>query len=292
MLHAFTFINLELWSWTNASNLMNQTRQVGKPCSYTGWEPLPRSHCERHPQLFRGRQHQCTVHRILPWEPNQVPRPHEEQLPWAQPQEETAAHQDGLVGIRSLHERPVRPINRCLTQKSPFASFKGKSDFVTQLITESEGETIFKFLNKSLIAPVLRDQLLPFVSMTMQLMGGRMSQISEAAIPFPHRSGNLYNIQYLTRWFSTSDQDTRKHLDLMRNISNFMTPFVSSNPRAAYYGYKDIDLGRNKGVLPSYNEARVCGERYFNNNFVRLARVKRKGWHRELFQERAKYSAL
>ncbi|ONK65747.1 uncharacterized protein A4U43_C06F510 [Asparagus officinalis] len=112
--------------------------------------------------------------------------------------------------------------------------------------------------------------------MTMLPMGGAMKGIPEGAIPFPHRQGNLYSIQYFTGWFRIDDQSTQKHLDLMNRISRFMGSFITSNPRPAYYGYKDIDLGRNKGVLPSYNDSRVWGERYFKGNFERLARIKRE----------------
>ena len=30
--------------------------------------------------------------------------------------------------------------------------------------------------------------------------GGKMDEISETSIPFPHRSGNLYKIQHLVFW--------------------------------------------------------------------------------------------
>ncbi|ONK64695.1 uncharacterized protein A4U43_C07F28920 [Asparagus officinalis] len=112
--------------------------------------------------------------------------------------------------------------------------------------------------------------------MTMLPMGGAMEDISEGAIPFPHRQENLYSIQYFTGWFRIDDQSIQKHLDLMNSISIFMRNFITSNPRPAYYGYKDIDMGRNKRVLPSYNDSMVWRERYFKGNFERLARIKRE----------------
>ncbi|ONK65662.1 uncharacterized protein A4U43_C07F39390 [Asparagus officinalis] len=108
--------------------------------------------------------------------------------------------------------------------------------------------------------------------MSMLPMGGTMEDVSEGVIPFLHRQGNLYSIQYFTGWFRTDDQSIQKHLDMMNSISVFMCNFITSNPRPAYYGYKDIDLGRNK----SYNDSRVWGERNFKGNFERLARIKRE----------------
>ena len=48
------------------------------------------------------------------------------------------------------------------------------------------------------------------------------------------------------------------------------------DPRAAYLNYRDLDLGINKESNISYLEARVCGVKYFNSNFKRLAQVKSK----------------
>jgi hypothetical protein len=55
-----------------------------------------------------------------------------------------------------------------------------------------------------------------------------------------------------------------------------MTPFVSKNPREAYFNYKDLDLGINHNGKKSYWEGRVYGIKYFKGNFKRLVKIKTK----------------
>ncbi|KAL0314494.1 UNVERIFIED_CONTAM: Berberine bridge enzyme-like 13 [Sesamum angustifolium] len=81
--------------------------------------------------------------------------------------------------------------------------------------------------------------------------GGRMSEIPESQIPFPHRAGNIYEIQHLAIG-------------------------TKNNPRAAYLNYRDLDLGVNNDGNTSYEQASVWGTKYFKNNFKRLVEVKSK----------------
>jgi hypothetical protein len=63
-------------------------------------------------------------------------------------------------------------------------------------------------------------------------------------------------------------------MDWIRNLYNFMAPYVSKLPRTAYVNYRDLDLGmNNKG---SSEDASVWGSKYFKDNFNRLVRVKTK----------------
>ncbi|KAL8538566.1 hypothetical protein ACS0TY_000545 [Phlomoides rotata] len=56
-----------------------------------------------------------------------------------------------------------------------------------------------------------------------------------------------------------------------------MTSYVAKSPRAAYFNYRDLDIGRNNIIgSTSYNEASVWGFKYFKNNFRRLVAVKSK----------------
>ncbi|KAM3301873.1 hypothetical protein P3S67_016375 [Capsicum chacoense] len=55
-----------------------------------------------------------------------------------------------------------------------------------------------------------------------------------------------------------------------------MARYVSKSPRAAYFNYRDLDLGRNNDRKTSYAQARIWGEKYFKNNFDRLVQVKTK----------------
>ncbi|XP_008225657.2 PREDICTED: tetrahydrocannabinolic acid synthase-like [Prunus mume] len=148
-------------------------------------------------------------------------------------------------------------LSRTIKSKS---FFKAKSDYVTQPISEAG----LKGLWQTLIEVGAYLILTPY--------GGKMSEISNSEIPFPHRSGNLFKIQYMVTW--DDYRETEKYLGLMRKLYDYMAPYVSKFPRAAYLNYKDLDLGRNKDVHTSYAEASVWGLKYFKNNFRRLVHVK------------------
>ncbi|CAA6657989.1 unnamed protein product [Spirodela intermedia] len=100
----------------------------------------------------------------------------------------------------------------------------------------------------------------------MDPFGGKMDEIPETAIAFPHRRGNLFNIQYFMRWSETEEVVTRGHLDWMRKLYAFMEPYVSSNPRAAYVNYRDVDLGRPaRPPRLAAVKSRVDRENFFRN---------------------------
>ncbi|WOK99543.1 hypothetical protein Cni_G08255 [Canna indica] len=148
------------------------------------------------------------------------------------------------------------------------SSFKGKSDFVREPIPEMGWEEIWKFMMEGKDEPL---------TMILEPWGGRVGEIAETEIAFPHRNGNLYNIQYFMRWFEKEEAVTERHLDWMRRLHELMTPYVSSNPRAAYLNYKDIDLGSSseEGNAGCW-ESRDWGWNYYLNNYERLAKVKAK----------------
>ncbi|KAM3308349.1 berberine bridge enzyme-like 28 [Capsicum chacoense] len=148
-------------------------------------------------------------------------------------------------------------------------NFKAKSDYVYQPIPEGGLEGIWRlfFEDESQAAQVI---LSPY--------GGRMDEISSSSIPFPHRVGNLYKIQYLLYWDEQAEEVAdRRHISWIRRLYSYMTPFVSKFPRAAYINYRDLDIGANniKGHT-SYAQAKVWGIKYFKNNFDRLVHVKTK----------------
>ncbi|XP_042483628.1 berberine bridge enzyme-like 15 [Macadamia integrifolia] len=145
--------------------------------------------------------------------------------------------------------------------------FKAKSDFVKEPISETGLEGIWKLLLEGEGAVMVVDPL-----------GGKMSEISKSETPFPHRAGNLYNIQYRVEWQEAGGgiRATKKQKKWMKKLYKYMTPYVSNSPRAAYLNYRDLDLGRNKDGNTSYSKARVWGRKYFKNNFKRLALVKGK----------------
>ncbi|KAL5771835.1 hypothetical protein ACOSQ2_011759 [Xanthoceras sorbifolium] len=147
--------------------------------------------------------------------------------------------------------------------------FKAKSDFVKEPIPETGLEGLWKRLLEE-------DSPL----MIWNPYGGMMSKIPESEIPFPHRKGNLFKIQYVTLW-QDGDNDASKHMDWIRKLYNYMAPYVSMFPRAAYVNYRDLDLGMNKNNSKNNNnksfiQASAWGVKYFKDNFNRLVRVKTK----------------
>lgn len=149
--------------------------------------------------------------------------------------------------------------------KSYKSYFKGKSDFVNKVIPKTVFQQVWE-----------RHLQVNEAYMVMEPLGGVMNRIPETQIAFPHRRGNLYNIQYIVKWKVNEVEEAKRHIQWMRSLHKFMTPYVSKSPRTAYFNYRDLDLGIN-GIngSTSYMEARVWGTRYFKNNFERLAKAKR-----------------
>ncbi|KAK9115202.1 hypothetical protein Syun_021999 [Stephania yunnanensis] len=146
---------------------------------------------------------------------------------------------------------------------TPRDSFKVKSDFVKEPMPESVLREIWTRLSQ-VGNPVI----------LMAPYGGRMAEIAESAIPFPHRDGNIYQIGYEVHWKNEGENCT-KLIEWMRRLYEYMTPYVSKSPREAYLNYRDLDLGRNRiDGSATYEEAKVWGVKYFKNNFDRLVEVK------------------
>ncbi|XP_010538655.1 PREDICTED: cannabidiolic acid synthase-like 1 [Tarenaya hassleriana] len=147
-------------------------------------------------------------------------------------------------------------------------SFKAKSDFVE----EPMSETAIRELWRRLYAPEAELAQLIFTP-----FGGKMSEIAENESPFPHRAGNIYEIQYLVYWRDGEEEtkNTENYIRWVESAYEFMTPFVSKSPRGAYINLRDLDLGMySDGIRTRYEEARSWGVKYFKSNFYRLVRVK------------------
>lgn len=143
--------------------------------------------------------------------------------------------------------------------------FQAKSDFVEEPIPETVLEGLWT---------ILLEEDTP--SMVWLPYGEIMSKISESETPFPHRKGNIFEIGYVAGWQDGDMKNAAKHIDWIRRLYNYMTPFVSKFHSATYVNCRDFDVGMNRKSKTSFKEARQWGEKYFKGNFKRLVRVKTK----------------
>ncbi|XP_044495803.1 berberine bridge enzyme-like 21 [Mangifera indica] len=140
---------------------------------------------------------------------------------------------------------------------------KRKSDYVQKPIPKNSLMLLFETLIE-----------LDKTGLVFNPYGGRMSEISSSETAFPHRAGNLFKIQYSVNWYKPDIEVEKNCTFQIRSLYNFMTPFVSKNPRRAYLNYRDLDIGINHNRKDSVNEGEVFGLKYFNENYERLVKVK------------------
>ncbi|KAJ4783959.1 FAD-binding Berberine family protein [Rhynchospora pubera] len=156
--------------------------------------------------------------------------------------------------------------NRALHSKT---FFKAKSDYVQVPISKEGLIGAINFLSQEPKAYVILD---PY--------GGVMDRVGSSDLPFPHRKGNLYSVQYMIEWTAKDDPKRKYYMNWIRFLYNYMQDYVSKNPRAAFVNYLDLDLGKNGAgpeIMQGYDpteDARAWGERYFMGNYDRLVRVK------------------
>ncbi|KAK9155563.1 hypothetical protein Sjap_003043 [Stephania japonica] len=150
-------------------------------------------------------------------------------------------------------------------EPKPKTNIKAKSDFVKTPILITGLREIWRRFDE-----------VDNPAMVMFPYGGRMAEILESEIPFPHREGNIYQISYSVSW-NGGVEESVKNIGWMRRLYEYMTPYVSKLPRDSYSNYRDLDLGQNRiDGSSSYKEAKVWGVKYFKSNFDRLVKVKSK----------------
>lgn len=154
---------------------------------------------------------------------------------------------------------------------------------------ELHGKTFFKAKSDYVRSHISLDGLIsalhllatePKAYLILDPYGGAMSKVRSDSLPFPHRRGNLYAIQYLVEWIDEHDPNGDRYIEWLRKFYDYMGQFVSEGPRAAYVNYLDLDLGTvwlanaSEGYSDAVAAARTWGERYFLGNYDRLVRAK------------------
>ncbi|KAG1359353.1 Reticuline oxidase [Cocos nucifera] len=152
---------------------------------------------------------------------------------------------------------------------------------------KKRGKTYFKAKSDYVRAPISVEGLIPaayFLSTQPKAYaifdpyGGEMGRMASGDLPFPHRRGNLYGIQYMIEW--ETGEGGMEYVAWIRRLYEYMGRFVSQNPRAVYVNYVDLDLGTmqrttgSDGSRDAVGVARAWGERYFLGNYDRLVRAK------------------
>ncbi|XP_028958858.1 berberine bridge enzyme-like 21 [Malus domestica] len=140
---------------------------------------------------------------------------------------------------------------------------KRKSDYVQTPISKDGLEWLWKKMIE-----------LGKTGLVFNPYGGEMSRIAPSETPFPHRAGNLYKIQYSVNWEDAGEDLEKNYTTQSKRLFSYMTPFVSKNPRSAFLNYRDLDIGATSTGAPTYEEGKVYGVKYFNDNFDRLVKVK------------------
>ncbi|KAJ3690546.1 hypothetical protein LUZ61_019710 [Rhynchospora tenuis] len=167
----------------------------------------------------------------------------------------------GLNSVSDLRNRSTNSKN----------FFKAKSDYVQTPISKEGLIGAMKILAKEPSAYIICD---PY--------GGAMARIGSKDLPFPHRAGNLFSIQYLIDWTKAEEGMADRYIAWLRDFYAYMGSFVSNNPRAAYVNYLDLDLGTNNwttstsSTVDDAKHARLWGDAYFLWNYDRLVRAKTK----------------
>ncbi|KAK9099409.1 hypothetical protein Syun_026454 [Stephania yunnanensis] len=86
-------------------------------------------------------------------------------------------------------------------------------------------------------------------------------------------------------WDEKEGQEaSARHMSWIRELYDYMTPYVSKSLRTAFLNYKDLDLGRvriNGGA--TFVDPRIWGRMYFKNNFPRLVKTKSNVDHENFF---------
>ncbi|CAN0884683.1 Berberine bridge enzyme-like 18 [Linum grandiflorum] len=163
------------------------------------------------------------------------------------------------------HTTDKNATSKILEKWQQVRNFKAKSDYVVKPIPEHAVEGVWRLIMR----PGIEDP-----EIILSPYGGRMSEISDSSIPFPHRAGNKFKIQHLIYWVKEGEEAKNRHIGWIRELYGYLAPHVSKNPRAAYVNYRDLDVGMNNREEGDKDEQEDWGVKYFKGNYKRLVHVK------------------
>ncbi len=127
------------------------------------------------------------------------------------------------------------------------AFMKGKSDYLTDPMTDQGILTLLEGLQKSPVA----------IAALCDSYGGAINKVASDATAFVHRGNTRYSIQSVKEW--PSPGASAANIAAMRTLYQSMRPFVSGG---CYVNYCDLDLG------DGYARA------YWGDNLPRLMKIK------------------
>ncbi|KAL4273827.1 hypothetical protein GQ457_13G029970 [Hibiscus cannabinus] len=167
---------------------------------------------------------------------------------------------ESIIFLNRLpNETPEILLNRTYRNTLLSPAFKAKSDYVRKPMPEIALQGLWS---------QLLEDVATTATMNIVSFGGEMDEIPESALPFPHRKGTLYGIDYNIGWGEEENNNSQRYIVWIRKVYRYMGAFVSKSPREAYVNYRDLDIGRNNDDgKTSYTQASVWGRKYFNKNF-------------------------
>lgn len=121
---------------------------------------------------------------------------------------------ESVVWFAELGDVPIDALGK-RTRAS--LAFKAKSDFVQEPIPETAISNMWRRLQEP-EAELAQLIFTPF--------GGRMSEVGEYETPFPHREGNMYEIQYLNYWRGGGEEEKEKYMWWVERVYDEMSEFV------------------------------------------------------------------
>ncbi|KAK1573036.1 hypothetical protein Q3G72_008295 [Acer saccharum] len=104
--------------------------------------------------------------------------------------------------------------------------------------------------------------------------GGKMSEISESETPFPHRTGNLFKIQYLVSWGEEGNNVTNRYINGIRDFYASMASYMFRVVQGRHFSTTEVDIGSSPSNQTTSKDSQGYGVKCFKGHFQRLVNVK------------------